>query len=133
MMLWESDLVIWGARRYSVRAVTLHGISRCLGANTLPLFDVGKAYKWKCSRNSQDSDWMLQSCLSTLINKMRHGVLPVTLLVVTLQMHPDLQAHVQAYAQERPERTADPPTTETDLDNRVKQGFEGDPQSLTDS
>eukprot|EP00983_Pelagomonas_calceolata_P005827 192213-Pelagomonas_calceolata.AAC.1 len=48
-------------------------------------------------------------------------------------MHPDLQAHVQAYDQERPEQIADTPTNETDLDNLVKQGFEGDPQSLTNS
>eukprot|EP00983_Pelagomonas_calceolata_P048192 1140950-Pelagomonas_calceolata.AAC.3 len=36
-----------------------------------------------------------------------------------LQLHPDLQAHhdVQAYEQEIPEQTADPPTNVTDLDN----------------
>eukprot|EP00983_Pelagomonas_calceolata_P037908 1136589-Pelagomonas_calceolata.AAC.2 len=51
-----------------------------------------------------------------------------------LQMHPVLQAHVQAYEQERPEQqTADPSTKEIDLDNLVKQGFDGNPQSLANS
>eukprot|EP00983_Pelagomonas_calceolata_P101129 1158658-Pelagomonas_calceolata.AAC.4 len=50
-----------------------------------------------------------------------------------LQLHPDLRAHVQAHEQEIPEQTADPPTNVTDLDNLVKQGFEGDPQSLANS
>eukprot|EP00983_Pelagomonas_calceolata_P023098 727519-Pelagomonas_calceolata.AAC.1 len=48
-------------------------------------------------------------------------------------MHPDLQAHVQAYEQETPEQIADPPTNETDLDNLVRQGFESNPQNLSDS
>eukprot|EP00983_Pelagomonas_calceolata_P132533 1161876-Pelagomonas_calceolata.AAC.1 len=50
-----------------------------------------------------------------------------------LQMHPNLHAHVQAFEAERPEHTVDPLDDEVDLDNLVNQGFEGDPQSLSDS
>eukprot|EP00983_Pelagomonas_calceolata_P021233 665284-Pelagomonas_calceolata.AAC.1 len=50
-----------------------------------------------------------------------------------LQMHPDLDAHVQAFEEERPEQTVDPLDNEIDLDNLVNQGFEGKPQSLSES
>eukprot|EP00983_Pelagomonas_calceolata_P009582 309775-Pelagomonas_calceolata.AAC.1 len=50
-----------------------------------------------------------------------------------LQMHPDLHAHVQTFEEERMEQTVDPLNDEVDLDNRVNQGFEGNPQSLSDS
>eukprot|EP00983_Pelagomonas_calceolata_P051758 1142553-Pelagomonas_calceolata.AAC.11 len=51
----------------------------------------------------------------------------------TLQTHPDLHSHVQAFEEERLEHTVDPLDDEVDLDNRVNQGFEGNPQSLSDS
>eukprot|EP00983_Pelagomonas_calceolata_P025796 808196-Pelagomonas_calceolata.AAC.1 len=47
-----------------------------------------------------------------------------------LQVHPELQTHVQVYEQEMPEQTSQTPTDETDLDNLIRQGFEGDPESL---
>eukprot|EP00983_Pelagomonas_calceolata_P007528 245187-Pelagomonas_calceolata.AAC.1 len=50
-----------------------------------------------------------------------------------LQMHPDLHAHVQAYEEERLEHTVDPWNDEVDLGNLVNQGFEGNPQSLSNS
>eukprot|EP00983_Pelagomonas_calceolata_P050305 1141907-Pelagomonas_calceolata.AAC.3 len=50
-----------------------------------------------------------------------------------LQMHPDLHAHVQAFEEERLDQTVDPLNGEIYLDNLVNQGFEGDPQSLSDS
>eukprot|EP00983_Pelagomonas_calceolata_P005458 177668-Pelagomonas_calceolata.AAC.1 len=51
-----------------------------------------------------------------------------------LQMHPDLQAHVQTYEQERSEQQiTDSSSNETNLDNLEKQDFEGNPQSLSDS
>eukprot|EP00983_Pelagomonas_calceolata_P000917 32989-Pelagomonas_calceolata.AAC.1 len=49
------------------------------------------------------------------------------------EMHPDLQARVQAYEQEIPEQTSQAPTDETDLDNLIRQGFEGDTKSLANS
>eukprot|EP00983_Pelagomonas_calceolata_P001481 50073-Pelagomonas_calceolata.AAC.1 len=51
----------------------------------------------------------------------------------TLQMRPDLYAHVQAFEEESLEQTVDPLNDEKDLDNLVNQGFEGGPQSLSDS
>eukprot|EP00983_Pelagomonas_calceolata_P044670 1139405-Pelagomonas_calceolata.AAC.1 len=48
-------------------------------------------------------------------------------------MHPDLDAHVQAFEEERPEQTVDPLDDEKNLDSPVNQGFEGNPQSLSDS
>eukprot|EP00983_Pelagomonas_calceolata_P019480 612523-Pelagomonas_calceolata.AAC.1 len=48
-------------------------------------------------------------------------------------MHPDSQAHVQAFKEKRLEHTVDPWNDEVDLDNLVNQGFEGNPQSLSDS
>eukprot|EP00983_Pelagomonas_calceolata_P016445 519007-Pelagomonas_calceolata.AAC.1 len=48
-------------------------------------------------------------------------------------MHPDLDAHVQAFEEERPEQMLGTLNDETDLDNLVNQGFEGNPQSLSDS
>jgi len=51
-----------------------------------------------------------------------------------LCIHPGLDAHVQAFdSEEHPELIEDPMTTDTDLDNLVNQGFEGNPQSLSDS
>jgi hypothetical protein len=51
-----------------------------------------------------------------------------------LRIHPDLDAHMQAFdAEERPEEIEDPLTIEIDLDNLVNQGFEGNPQSLSES
>eukprot|EP00983_Pelagomonas_calceolata_P022256 700107-Pelagomonas_calceolata.AAC.1 len=50
-----------------------------------------------------------------------------------LQMHPDIYAHVQAFEEERLEHAVDPLEDEEDLDNLVNQGFEGNPQSLSDS
>eukprot|EP00983_Pelagomonas_calceolata_P049765 1141658-Pelagomonas_calceolata.AAC.1 len=50
-----------------------------------------------------------------------------------LQMHLDLDAYVQAFEEERPEKTVDPSDNEIDLDIIVNQGFEGNPQSLSDS
>eukprot|EP00983_Pelagomonas_calceolata_P009522 308070-Pelagomonas_calceolata.AAC.1 len=48
-------------------------------------------------------------------------------------MHPDLHAHVQAFEDERLEHTVDPRNDEVDLDNVINQGFEGNPQSLSES
>eukprot|EP00983_Pelagomonas_calceolata_P038832 1136937-Pelagomonas_calceolata.AAC.2 len=48
-------------------------------------------------------------------------------------MHPDMDAHVHAFEEERPEQTVDPLDDEINLDNLVNQGFEGNPQSLSDS
>eukprot|EP00983_Pelagomonas_calceolata_P000098 2938-Pelagomonas_calceolata.AAC.1 len=51
----------------------------------------------------------------------------------TLQMHPDLHAHVQAFEEERLEHTVDPLDDEVDLDNFVNQGFEGNHRNFSDS
>eukprot|EP00983_Pelagomonas_calceolata_P107620 1159364-Pelagomonas_calceolata.AAC.12 len=48
-------------------------------------------------------------------------------------MHPDLHAHVQAFEEGRLEHTVDHRNDEVDLDNLVDQGFEGNPQSLSDT
>eukprot|EP00983_Pelagomonas_calceolata_P078402 1154239-Pelagomonas_calceolata.AAC.19 len=48
-------------------------------------------------------------------------------------MHPDLDAHVQAFGEEKPEQTVDLLEDEIDLDNLVNQGFEGNSESLSDS
>eukprot|EP00983_Pelagomonas_calceolata_P012941 413464-Pelagomonas_calceolata.AAC.1 len=51
-----------------------------------------------------------------------------------LRIHPDLDAHIQAFdPEEHPELIEDPLTIDTDLENFVNQGFEGNPQSLADS
>eukprot|EP00983_Pelagomonas_calceolata_P014244 454298-Pelagomonas_calceolata.AAC.1 len=50
-----------------------------------------------------------------------------------LQTHPDLHDHVQAFEEERLEHIIEPRNDEVDLDNLVNQGFEGNPQSLSDS
>jgi hypothetical protein len=49
-----------------------------------------------------------------------------------LQMHPDLDAHVQAFdLEEIPEQTEG--SLDNEIDNLVNQGFEGDPHSTPDS
>eukprot|EP00983_Pelagomonas_calceolata_P024380 766993-Pelagomonas_calceolata.AAC.1 len=48
-------------------------------------------------------------------------------------MHPDLHAHVQTFEEEGLEQKVDPLNDAVDLDNLVNQGFEGNPQSLSDS
>eukprot|EP00983_Pelagomonas_calceolata_P101402 1158696-Pelagomonas_calceolata.AAC.1 len=41
-------------------------------------------------------------------------------------------SHVQAFEEEKPEQTVDPLDDEMDLENLVNQGFEGNPQGLSD-